>query len=115
MHAAGLSGSTVRNKLDPLRVAYRRALQDETVTRNPVEKLRLPAHAAKPRRVAAPDRVTALLDALPLAERAAWSCAFFAGLRVGELRALRWRRVRFDAGVITVEAGWDDQDGEQDT
>ncbi len=115
MHAAGLAGSTVRNKLDPLRVVYRRAMQDDEVTRNPVEKLRLPAMTTKARTIANPERVGDLLDALPAGERAAWSTAFYAGLRVGELRALRWRHVDFDAGRIHVEVGWDDQEGEQDT
>lgn len=115
LHQQGLSGSTIRNKLDPLRVVYRRALQDDEVTRNPAEKLRLPALDPTPRRVANPDRVGVLLVALPPGERAAWSTAFYAGLRAGELRALRWRHVDFDHGVIRVEAGWDDQEGEQDT
>jgi integrase len=114
MHADGLAGSTVRNKLDPLRVVFRRAVQDDEVTRNPTEHLRLPALEAKPRRIGARERVTELLDALPDSERAAWACAFYAGLRVGELRALRWAAVDFDAGVVRVEAGWDDVGGEQD-
>lgn len=115
MHAQGLTGSTIRNKLDALRVVYRRALQDDEVTRNPAEKLRLPALDTKPRRVANAERATELLDALPSGERAAWATAFFAGLRVGELRALRWRHVDFDTGVICVQAGWDDHEGEQHT
>ena len=60
-------------------------------------------------------RVVDLLDALPPGERAAWSTAFYAGLRVGELRALRWHHIDFDTGIITVQAGWDDMDGEQST
>jgi integrase len=35
----------------------------------------------------------------------------FAGLRRGEARALRWRHVDFDAGVLRVEATWDDDEG----
>ena len=69
MHAQGLAGSTVRNKPDPLRVVYRRALQGDQVTHNPVESLRLPANTSKPRKVANPDRVGVLLDALPDSER----------------------------------------------
>ena len=115
LHASGLTGSTVRNKLDPLRVVYRRAIQDDVVTRNPAEKLRLPALTSKPRQIANPERVGALLDARPSGERAAWSTAFYAGLRIGEKRALRWRHVDFDAGLIRVEAGWDDAAGEQAT
>jgi integrase len=44
-----------------------------------------------------------------------WSTAFYAGLRMGELRALRWRHVDFDAGRIRVRAGWDGYEGEHDT
>jgi integrase len=115
MHAGGLSGSTIRNKLDPLRVVYRRAIQDEEVTRTPTEYLRFPALKTKPRRVAGTERVGDLLAALPDSERAAWACAFYAGMRVGELRALRWSAVDFDQGVIRVLAGWDDAEGEQET
>ncbi len=43
-----------------------------------------------------------------------WACAFYAGLRRGELRALRWEHVDFDAGLIRVERGWDDVEGDQD-
>jgi integrase len=38
--------------------------------------------------------------------------ALYGGLRRGELRALRWGDVDLDAGVIRVERGWDDEDGE---
>ncbi len=115
LHANGMSGSTIRNKLDPLRVVYRRALQDDEVSRNPTERLRLPAMDTKPHSVGSLERVGGLLDALPMSERAAWATAFYAGLRVGELRALRWSHIDFEAGVIRVQAGWDDQAGEQQT
>jgi integrase len=115
LHAKGMSGSTIRNKLDPLRVVYRRALQDDEVTRNPTEKLRLPAMDTKSRSVGNPERVGELLAALPDELRAVWTVAFYAGLRIGELRALRWSAVDFEAGVIRVLAGWDDQAGEQET
>lgn len=115
MTAAGLSGSTVRNKLDPLRVVYRRALNAEEVNRNPTERLELPANDAKQRKPASLDRSEALLAALPDSERSAWAVAIYAGLRAGELRALRWTDIDFAAGVIRVERGWDDQEGEQDT
>jgi integrase len=115
MHADGLAGSTVRNKVDPLRVLYRRALEDDQVTRNPTSHLRLPENRGKPRTVGTPERVGELLAALPDSERAVWTVAFYAGLRVGELRALRWQAVDFDAGVIRVQTGWDDVEGEQDT
>jgi integrase len=115
MHSDGLAGSTIRNKIEPLRVLYRRAVQDEEVTVNPTTQLRLPALPTGSRRIADPDRAARLLDALPDTERALWATAFYAGLRMGELRALRWRHVDFENGLIRVEAGWDDYEGEQDT
>ena len=112
MHADDLSGSTIRNKLDPLRVVYRRAMQDDEITRNPTERLRLPALDTTPRRVGNVDRVGLLLDALPEALRALWAVLFYAGLRISEARALRWTAIDFDAGVICVQHGWDDREGE---
>lgn len=107
-------GSTVRNKRDPLHVVYRRALQGRDHPQ-PRREPAPPRHDHPETEIANPKRVSELLEALLPAERAAWSTAFYAGLRVGELRALRWRHVDFDASRIHVEAGWDDQDGEQNT
>jgi|SRR4051794_5272615 integrase len=112
--AKGFSGSTIRNKLDPLRVVYRRAIQDDEVTQTPCDNLRLPGLDHKPRAIGDPSRVGDLLEALPEALRAVWTVAFYCGLRVSELRALRWSAVDFNAGVIRVVAGWDDAEGEQD-
>lgn len=114
MHAEGLSPSTIRNKLDPLRVLYRRALRDDLVTVDPTDGLELPALQRSRRGIASPERAQALIDALPEGERALWATAFYAGLRRGELRALRWRHVDFDTGVVRVESGWDDVEGEQE-
>jgi integrase len=113
--APKMTGTTIRRKLDPLRVLYRRALEDEEILHNPTEKLRYPARKAKPRRIANTARVEALLGALPAGERAVWALAFYGGLRIGELRALRWSHVDFAAGVVSVEAAWDDVEGEQET
>jgi integrase len=118
-HAVG-GGDGMLSGFDPFanladELVYRRALQDDEVGRNPTEKLRLPAMGTKPRSVGNPERVGELLAALPDSERAAWAVAFYGGLRVGELRALRWSAVDFDAGTIRVQSGWDDQAGEQAT
>lgn len=41
-----------------------------------------------------------------------WALAFYAGLRRGELRALRVDYVDFDAGLVRVRRGWYDVEGE---
>ena len=114
LRARGLQPSTIHNKLDPLRVVYRRAVRDDLVAVDPTVELELPRIRGRRDHVAAPAHAAALLDALPVAERAFWATALYAGLRVGELRALRWTDVDFDVGLVRVERGWDDVDGEQE-
>ena len=53
-----------------------------------------------------------LIAAVPDRDRCVWALAFFAGLRLGELRALRWSDVDEDKGVINVSRSWDDREGE---
>ena len=112
--AAGLSASTVQNTLDPLRVIYRRAIRRDLVAVDPTEGLELRRPSGRRDRIATPAEATALLTALPDEDRALWATAFYAGLRRGELRALRWTDVDLAAGVIHVRRGWDDEEGEQD-
>jgi len=112
LRAEGLAASTIHNKIDPLRVLYRRALHRDEVSADPTHGLELPANRGHRDRIASPKDAAALLAALPDDDRPLWAVALYAGLRIGELRALRWHRVDFDAGVIRVERGWDDVEGE---
>jgi integrase len=59
---------------------------------NPVKDARIPrqAPASKPTHAATPDEVLAILDALDGSARTAVALMFFAGLRPGEARGLRW-------------------------
>ncbi len=109
--ASGLGASTVRNTLLPLRAIYRRAVGRDEVLVNPTRGLALPAYRGRRERVACPEEATALLAALPIEDRAVWATALYAGLRRGELRALRWGDVDFDHGLIRVERSWDDKTG----
>lgn len=52
-----------------------------------------------------------LLDALPMEDRPTWATALYAGLRYGELRALRWGAVDLDGGTIRVRESWDPLEG----
>jgi integrase len=44
-------------------------------------------------------------------DRPVWATALYAGLRRGELMALRWDEVDLAAGVIRVERSYDDKVG----
>ena len=105
----GLDPSTVRNVLMPLRVIYRRAIEDGDLAVNPTSNLRLPAVRGRRERIASPEEAQQLLAALPERDRAVWATALYAGLRRGELMALRWDDVDLAQGVIHVERSYDEK------
>jgi integrase len=109
--AEGLDPSTVRNTLMPLRAIFRRAVARGEVGLNPTSGLELPAMEGARDRIASPAEAAALLAALPEQDRAIWATAMYAGLRRGELLALRWEDVDLAAGVIHVERSWDVKEG----
>jgi integrase len=111
LSAQGLSPTTVRNTLLPLRAIYRRAHARGLVAVNPTLKLALPAVRGCRDRVAAPAEVGPLLDALLPADRAIYATALYAGLRAGELQALQWADIDLQANVIHVRRGWDARAG----
>jgi integrase len=106
----GCSASTIRNTFTPLQAIYRRACRNGVVPVKPTIDLELPEAGSRDR-AATPAQAAELLDTLGEL-RALWGTAFYAGLRRGELRALRVRNVDLDAGVISVEHGWDAVEGE---
>ncbi len=88
--AEGLSPSTVRNTIIPLRKVVATARKDRTITLDPFVDLDLPTAVERPLRVASAEEAGRLLDALHYPDRAYFACAFYAGLRRGEISALRW-------------------------
>jgi integrase len=106
MLADGFDPSTIRNTIMPLRALFRRAVGREIVI-NPTTGLELPAVRGRRDRIATPAQAAALIAALPETERALRATAFYAGLRLGELQALRDSDVDLAAGVIHVQRSWD--------
>jgi integrase len=110
--ASGLSPSTVACTITPLQALYRRALARGDVSIDPTAELELPAIRRAEQRIADPVEAAKLIAALKVEDRALWSTALYGGLRRGELRGLRWADVDLASGVIRVERGWDDLEGE---
>jgi integrase len=54
-------------------------------------------------RIASPEEAQRLLAAVTERDRPLWATALYAGLRRGELMALRWEDVDLAGGVIRVE------------
>ncbi len=62
-------------------------------------------------RIARPDEAATLIAALPLKDHALWATALYAGLRRGELQALRWKDIDLDQNLLHVHRSWDRIEG----
>lgn len=109
--AQGLTPSVIRNTMLPLRVIFGRAVSRGEVGINPVDNVKIPAVRTKSDRVASPEEAAQLLAVLPAADRPLWATALYAGLRLGELMALRWEDVDLGAGKLRVSRSWDPKEG----
>lgn len=94
----GLAPKSVRNYLGTLSALFRFAMRRGYVRENPVSLVELPVVEISPDiRFLTPTEVRALVAAVTLGpyeliDRALFLTAAMTGLRLGELRALRWRR-----------------------
>jgi integrase len=110
--ATGLEAATVSNILNPVQAFYRRAIDRDELAYNPAERIDLPTgEATRPARIASASEAAMLLAALEERDRPLWATAFYAGLRRGELQALRWQDVDLGASLIHVERSWDQYEG----
>lgn len=110
---SGISARSASNVLNPILAFYRRGMNRDELAYNPTQGIELPSGAAKrPRRIVPPAEAAALLAALPVEDRALWATAFYAGLRRGELQALRCKDIDLGASLIHVRRGWDQVAGE---
>ena len=105
------SASTARNSMNPIRAIFRRAVARGVVSVNPAEGLVLPAVEGRRDRVATPEEAEALLGVLQPGDRAIWATAFYAGLRLGEIRALTMDCLDLANRRIRVRASWDPKKG----
>jgi integrase len=107
-----LEPSTLKCTFLPLRAICNYAVSRGELAVNPCDGLRLPAVRGGCDRIADPVEVVELIAAVPERDRALWATAMYAGLRVGELQALRVESINLAAGLIHVERAWDEKEGE---
>ncbi|MGZ8408681.1 MAG: tyrosine-type recombinase/integrase [Hyphomicrobium sp.] len=98
-----LGQRTVRHIIATLSTALRQAVGWGLLRENPVGRIKLPAMEHQPARALDDDEVSSLLEASEgSALRTPILLAFGTGMRRGELLALRWSDMDFEAGVVTV-------------
>jgi integrase len=100
---SGLSWNTVKRLRVVLGTVMAHAEMIDLIPSNPVRKTRLPRRGpVKERAVIAPEKIRALLNALPEPSRGLAQLLVFTGLRIGELLAVRWQDVDLEQGVLRV-------------
>lgn len=104
--AAGVAPATIQPMLGALGAVYARALQRDEIEVSPSANVRLPSVRNGRTRFATPKEAAALLAATPDRDRPIWAAAMYAGLRRGELQALRWQDVDLAGGTLLVARGW---------
>ncbi len=100
---AGLSARTVGYVHTVLRRAFKQAVRDGMIPRNPCEAVEPPRAQRKEMRPLDRDRVRALLDAAR-GDRleALYVVAVHCGLRQGELLGLKWEDANLETGTLLV-------------
>jgi integrase len=117
----GGSRQAQRNLLNALSVVYRRAVEtgsydeDSPVPLRGVTPTGRAPDRSKRRAISHTDAELVIATLPSVLDRAIWATAFYAGLRCGELRALRWDDVSLAEWSITVCRSWDRREGAQPT
>ena len=111
MLAGELAASTVRNTINPLQAIFRHAVRRELAPLNPTHDLELPVARGRRDRIATAVEASRLIEAVPVEDRGLWATAFYAGLRRGELQALRGSDVDLKRSEINVQRSWDQEEG----
>lgn len=109
--ADGVAPSTIGGTIAAVAAIYRHEVSRGRLALNPTSGLELPTPNGQRERFASPGEAAQLLAAVPADDRPIWATAMYAGLRCGELQALRVQSIRLDDGVIDVHHGWDRREG----
>jgi integrase len=105
---SGLSSRTVEYIHVTLHKALNDAVGDRLLNYNPAEGLKLPQKDAEETKTLSPEQASALLCAARGGRlEALYVVALHAGLRRGELLAVRWNDIDFEKGTLRVDQSLD--------
>jgi len=105
--AKGVAPATINTTVGALGAIYAGAVHRDELDISPTAGVKVPAARNGRERFATPDEAARFLAAVPERDRAVWATAMYAGLRRGELMALRWTDIDLRAGTIDVARSWD--------
>jgi len=104
MHDAELAPATIRTRVANIRAILYGAMRDGIITDNPAAGVRLPRAIGRSTTMTLPTehQVTELIAAAEDPYNLLFALAAYAGLRLGEARALTWADVDLNARVLRV-------------
>jgi len=111
MSGKGLSPLTVQKALTVLRMILKKAQSYGYIGSNPALYIKPPRKAGKEMDYLIPEEVSRLLDSATLRSKPIFAVAVFAGLRQGEIIALRWQDVNLEQGYISVNHSYHPKQG----
>lgn len=93
---------TVSEKLTIIRMIFRYALEDEIINRNPVDAIRLPARVKPDIEPFTVEEVGLMINGSEDWYRNYLAVAFYTGMRIGEILALKWSDIDMNKRKIHV-------------
>lgn len=108
-----LGSISQKNILKMLRKIFQVALDDGLITKNPTRGVSIKTPQTMQKVLSAREADTLLQTAKNVHHRfySIWAFALMTGMRSGEMYALKWTDVDFDAGIISVNKQWTNKDG----
>jgi integrase len=98
-----LSPKSIRNILVVFQGIFNVALDNDLIQRSPIRKSHRPDCRRFEKTVWTAGQLRMILDNVPAEYSCLFTCIALTGLRLGELLALEWKHVDFNAGCIKVE------------
>jgi integrase len=107
----GVSGDCINKALQAMRVPFSYALSREEAVKNPFENIQPAVHERKEKGILIKEEVLKLInaDVKNWKEHTAVLLGALCGMRVGEIRGLRWSDIKEDC--IDIKNNWQDMEG----
>ena len=102
--ASGASDTSIARSLELLRCMFYRAVDSKEILLNDMPKFEMPLKAKARKGMLESKDYAALRAALSERLRPVLALGFHSGMRLGEIRRLRWESVDLDEGVLHLEA-----------
>ena len=101
-----LAAASIEKHLIVLKMMFKRAIIWSYATGNPAEYIKRPRSEKKEMQIIAPDEIQAFLNAVNPEFYPFFATAVFTGLRLGELRALKWSDINFATSQLHVRRSY---------